>query len=88
MLNNGSDFEWHSKNKQPDHSKLDQILNSYVLVLFLNFRDHSYSCSYGHQSFKYQTIQNLSIKTFGLQMNSEFDYSVFEPPLYVEHFLI
>ena len=45
---NGSDFELHSKTEQPDHSKFDQIaaiLDSYVLVPFLNGPD--YSCSYG-----------------------------------------
>ena len=40
---NGSDFEWHSKTKQPDHSKSDQkatILDSYFLVLLSYSSDH------------------------------------------------
>ena len=43
---NGSYLQWHSKTEQPDHSKSDQIaiLDFYVLVLFLDGRDHS--CSY------------------------------------------
>ena len=41
-----SDFEWRSKTEQPYHSKSDQIaaiLDSYVLILFLNGLDYSYS---------------------------------------------
>ena len=37
---NSLDFEWHSKTKQSNHSKADQIaaiLDSYELVLFLKW---------------------------------------------------
>ena len=34
--------------------------------------------------FDFQTFQNGTLKTFGFQMDSEFDCSVFGPPLLVE----
>ena len=48
---NGSDFEWHSKTKQPNHCKSNQIaaiLDSYVLVLFSNGQDYSYGPNHSH----------------------------------------
>ena len=48
-------IKWPSKTQKLDHSKSDQmaaILESYVLVLFLNSSDYNYSCSYGlNQSY-------------------------------------
>ena len=43
---NGSDFKWHSKTQQPDHTKSDQIagiLDLYALALSLNGQDYSYA---------------------------------------------
>ena len=37
--------------------------------------------------FEYRTIRNPNFKTFGNRMDSEFECSVFEPPLYLKRHL-
>ena len=69
---NGSDFEWHSKTKQPDHYKSDQratILDSYFLVLLSYSSDHLKTVA----MVLIIIIPNLTMKTFGFRMGFEFE---------------
>ena len=66
---NSSDFKWHSKIKQPNHSKFDQIaaiLDSNLLVLLLNGQDFSMVNTYCYISQHIFKMQIFEVHCFYL----------------------
>ena len=77
---NGSDFKWHSKTKQPKHSKSDQIatiLESKCWFCFWMVGTRTIAIAMV-PIIPIPNLPNLNTKMFGFQMGSEFKCLVFK----------